>query len=96
MESYGRMVQTARRKKEWTVKTFIDRLGGDLSSAYITKIEVHGEIPTPSLTYKIAEVLDLDATELVKAAKENKRRIFDELLERKYEEAVTLHRLQKR
>lgn len=96
MESYGRMVQTARRKKEWTVKTLIERLGGDLSPAYITKIEVHGEIPTPSVTFKIAEVLEIDLMELVEAAKQNKRRLFDESLERKYEEVVTLHRLQKR
>lgn len=96
MESYGCMVQTARRKKEWTVKTLIERLGGDLSHAYITKIEVHGEIPTPSVTSKIAEVLDIDLTALVEAAKENKRRMFEESLERKYEEVITLHRLQKR
>jgi ribosome-binding protein aMBF1 (putative translation factor) len=87
--NYGQMVQVARRKKGWTVKTLIERLGHDLSPAYITKIEIHGEIPTPSLTCKIAEVLDIDLMTLVEAAKENKRRMFNEMLDRKWEEAFT-------
>jgi ribosome-binding protein aMBF1 (putative translation factor) len=87
--NYGQMVQAARRKKEWTVKTLIERLNGEVSPAYITKVEIHGEIPTPSLTCKIAEVLDIDLMALVEAAKENKRRMFNELLERKWEEVTT-------
>jgi transcriptional regulator with XRE-family HTH domain len=86
--TYGQIVQSARRKKELTVKAFIQRLGIKLSPAYVTKIEIHGEIPTPSLTCKIAEVLDIDLMALVEAAKENKRRMFNELLERKWEEVA--------
>ena len=89
MMTYGQMVQQARRKKELTVKTFIQRLGIKLSPAYVTKIEIHGEIPTPLLTCKIAEVLDIDLMSLVESAKENKRRMFNELLERKWEEVAT-------
>ena len=96
MESFGYKVQAARKKKGWAVKTFIDRLDVELSPAYITKIEVHGEIPAPSLICKIAEILDLDRAALLEAAKENKMRTFEESLEKKYEQAVTLYRLQKR
>lgn len=80
------MVQIARKKKEWTVKTFIKRLGDDLSPAYITKIEIHNEIPTPLLTLKIAEVLGIDKDTLVEAAKRERRRVFNEMLDRKYDE----------
>ena len=90
MESYGRMVHLARRKKEWTVKTLIERLGGDLSPTYITKIEVHGEIPTPLVTFKIAKALDIDLMELVEAAKTSKRFFFNESLDRKWEEIILL------
>lgn len=84
--TYGQMVQIARKKKEWTVKTFIKRLGDDLSPAYITKIEIHNEIPTPLLTLKIAEVLGIDKDTLVEAAKRERRRVFNEMLDRKYDE----------
>jgi transcriptional regulator with XRE-family HTH domain len=90
--TYGQMIQVARKRKGWTVRTFIERLGGNLSSAYITKIEVHNEIPTPLLTLKMAEVLGIDADILVKIAKTERRRIFDALLERKYEEANIQYR----
>lgn len=96
MESFGRIVQTARKNKGWAVRTFIERLGGELSPAYITKIEIHGEIPAPSLICKIAETLDINRDQLLEAAQENKVRMFQESLKRRYEEAVTLHRLQKR
>jgi transcriptional regulator with XRE-family HTH domain len=96
MNSFGYKVQTARKKRGWTVRTFVERLGLALSSAYITKIEVHGEIPAPAVTCKIAEVLGIDEAELLEIAKEGKRRNFDEVLEKKYQQAIGLYRLQKR
>lgn len=88
MESFGSMVRKAREKKEWTVRTFRERLGVKISPAYITKIEVKDEIPSPSLTLRIAEVLDIDFEKLVEAAKESRRRMFNEMLNRKWEEIL--------
>ena len=95
-ESFGKFVQMHRKKKEWTVKEFIERLGSDVSPAYITKIEVHGEIPSPLFVCKIAEVFDLDTDELWARAKKDKVENFDRNLEKKYQHEVGLCRLQKK
>jgi ribosome-binding protein aMBF1 (putative translation factor) len=79
------MVQTARRKKEWTVKTLIERLGGDISPAYITQIERHDQIPTPTLTVRLAEVLGIDLMTLVEAAKHQQRIKFNKALDRRWD-----------
>lgn len=86
--TFGLLVKTARKERGWTVKELIKRLGGGVSSAYMTKIEIHHEIPSPSFTWKLSEVLGIDLEVLVESAKESKRRMFEELLERKYEEVT--------
>ena len=95
-KTFGEKIQACRREKGWTVKQFIEKLGKDLSPAYITKIEVHGEIPSPELTCKIAEVFGINLKDFVKAAKEDKRRQFDISLDRRYEQAIGLYKLQKK
>ncbi|MCL5875362.1 MAG: helix-turn-helix domain-containing protein [Candidatus Dependentiae bacterium] len=95
MEDFGKIVQSHRRQKNWAVRTFIDLLGEDLSPAYITKIEIHGEIPSPQLICKIAEVLGLDQQDLLAKAKEEKVKSFGALLDKKYQTAISLYRLQK-
>lgn len=89
MKSFGYKVQAARKQKGWTSKMFIERLGVDISPSYITKIEVHGEIPAPYLIGKIAEVLDLNQQELFELAREEKMRNYDrryqEILEQKHQ-----------
>lgn len=75
------MVKRARHSKAWTVKQFIEqlgRLGTELSPTYVTKIEVHGEIPNPELICKIADVLNLNQSTLLDAAKKNKARSFEQ------------------
>jgi len=93
-KTFGEMVQEFRRKKGWTVKTFIEQLGQDVSPAYITKIEIHDEIPSPGLICRIADVLNVDYESLLKAAKDDKIKHFEESLEKKYQKAVGLYRLQ--
>lgn len=90
-KTFGNQIQIARRQKGLTVKAFIDRLGIEVSPAYITKIEIHGEIPRPSLICKMAEILELQEDELLDAAKENKIREFKQTLTKKYQQAVGLY-----
>jgi transcriptional regulator with XRE-family HTH domain len=89
MESLGNKIHTARKKKEWTAKTFIVKLGIDLSTSYITQIELHGAVPAPEVVCRIAEVLGLDKKDLLKLAMESKKSTFSKLLDKKYERAVS-------
>lgn len=91
-KTFAEIVQAARRSKGWTVKNFIERLDNNISAAYVTKIEVHGEIPAPTLICQIAEVLNLNETELLDAARTGKIHIFTQSLDKKYQQAVGLHR----
>ena len=95
-KSFADIVQSHRKEKGWTVKEFIEKLGGELSPAYVTKIEVHGEIPSPELICKIAGVFSLKEQELLEAAKEIKVQQFEESLEKRYQKAAGLYRLQKK
>ena len=95
-KSFGEIVQEFRRKRGWTVKAFIEQLGLDISPAYITKIEIHGEIPAPSFIGKIADLFKIDYEKLLAAAKSDKVRHFTISLDKKYHKAIGLYRLQRR
>ena len=86
--SFGELIQKLRRDKEWTVKEFIEKLGVKVSPAYITKIELHGEIPSPELIIKIADVFNYNEAELWKHAKTVKVEKFKASLEKKYQLAL--------
>jgi len=94
------IIKAERAKRNWTVKHFTEKLrpavGKNLSPAYITRIEQYGEVPSPELLCIIAEILELDLEKLMELARETKVRRFDESLEKKYREAVGLHRVQKK
>ena len=94
-KSFIEIVQDCRRKNGWTVKEFIVKLGGNLSPAYITKIEVHGEIPRPGLICEIATVCNLNKQDLLEIAKKSKVQQFEESLEKKYRHALDLYKSQK-
>ncbi len=93
--SFGETVQDLRRKKRWTVKNFIEHLDLDVSPAYITKIEIHGEIPNPNIICKIADAFDMDYEDLLSTAKTDKVKYFKESLEKKYVRAAGLYRIQR-
>ncbi len=98
--SFGELIQNLRREKGWTVKEFIGKLGkigkqGELSPAYITKIEIHGEIPNPEVICKMADVLGYDPDELLNSAKQRKIKKYKESLEEKYTKAIGFYRTQK-
>jgi transcriptional regulator with XRE-family HTH domain len=87
-KSFGKKVQEGRRNNGWTIRKFIEQLGIKLSPSYITKIEIHGEIPSPELICKIADVLGVDRLDLLETARANKIQSFTEFLEAKYQKAV--------
>jgi len=96
--SFGQHVQALRKEKGWSVKQFIDEIGDmskrgqKISAPYITRIEVHGEIPTPEIIIRIAEVLGCNEEEMLEMARENKVSKISQSLEEKYKHAYGLYR----
>lgn len=90
METFGDVVKSTRERLKLTVNDYILRLGNCVSRAYITKIELHDEIPSLELVEKIALVLALDEGHLVELAKEGKRNQFEKALNKKYSKASCL------
>lgn len=91
-KTFGSIVQSHRKEKKWTVKAFIEQLGNDISPAYITKIEVYGEIPSPTLICRIAKVFNLEYQYLLGIAKNEKIKIYSDLLEKKYTQIKVTNR----
>lgn len=98
--SFGEAVFKFRKERAWTVRDFIDQLGAKgqktVSPAYITRIEQYGEIPSPDLILRIADVFQVDGNELLECAKKLKVRKFNKALEEKYQRALALYRTQKK
>jgi hypothetical protein len=59
---------------------------------YVSRIEVHGDVPSPELTCSLASVLRFSAEKLLEAAKQQTLRATERKLQRKYENALTLYR----
>lgn len=85
---FGNIVQQRRKDKGFKIRDFIGQLGVDLSPSYITKIELHGEIPSPELICRIAKVLQIPHRDLWEIAKANKLQAISEALEAKYREVT--------
>lgn len=97
--SFGELVLTLRKKKDWTVKQFIEKLeekgGKSISPAYITRVEQYGEIPRPELICIMSDVFGYDQAKMLEFTRKVKVEKFDKTLQEKYEKAVGLYRTQK-
>jgi transcriptional regulator with XRE-family HTH domain len=92
--SFGEIIKHRRRAKGWTVREFLAKLGENMSPSYITRIEIRGEIPSPELTCRMAEVLDVDLKTLLGYAKTDKIKSLINVVDKKYEQAETYFRIQ--
>jgi len=97
--SFGEVVQYLRKSKGWTVRDFIKQVQSkgqeSISPAYITRIEQYGEIPSPELICRMADVFDYDENKLLECAKKIKVQRFNKTLEKKYQKAAGLYRIEK-
>ncbi len=59
-------------------------MNGDISAAYVTKIEFYGEIPSPTTVFKLCKALGLDAEILLNVAKKEKIEEYKDVLDVKY------------
>jgi transcriptional regulator with XRE-family HTH domain len=90
-ESFGRIIRTERLKRHWTAAELIEKLNGVFKRAYLVKIEIRAEIPSPRLIIDLARVFDLNADRLWAQAKKEKLERFDKRLEEQYQDAKLNH-----
>lgn len=79
---FARRVKRLRTERGLTVRDLAAALGK--SAAYLAKIEVQGEIPTPELTCEIARVLEAESIQLLGLAKEARLLSARRDIEREY------------
>ena len=100
------LILKLRKKHQWTIKEFVEKIKvkrravgterESISSAYITRIEQYGEIPSPALVCVMAEVLQYDMNGLLALAKKNKKDQLNENIDEKYARAVGWYRSQRK
>jgi len=81
----GKLIREFRTQRNiWTIKEFIQKLGLDISPGYITKIEMHGEIPTPFFLHKLAPLMNIELNHLLDRAREEKIEVYKKAIAEKY------------
>jgi chromosome partitioning protein len=83
---FARRVKQLRTERGLTIRDLATALGK--SVAYLAKIEVQGEIPTPELTYEIARVLQAHPIQLLELAKETRVTSVTRDIEREYARVI--------
>ena len=87
---FGQTIRELRRKRGWSVYDLAERI--ERTAGYISKIEARGEIPSPEMITALADALRTPAEGLFEIAKREKTEQAASLIERKYDEALTLYR----
>ena len=85
--TFANIFRTKRRQKGWTAQELIKILDRQLSPAYITKIEAHGEIPSPEVIIRIAQVFEMDEQILLTIAQREKVAKYQSDLQKRYRDA---------
>ena len=86
VSAFAREVKKLRSERRLTIRDLASKLGK--SVAYLAKIEVQGEIPTPGLTCEIARALNASPTTLLRLAKESRILSVARDINREYGEAI--------
>jgi chromosome partitioning protein len=82
----AREVKRLRAERGLTVRDLAAKLGK--SVAYLAKIEVQGEIPTPEFTCELARVLEVEPAVLLRLAKEARLSSLASEIDRQYSQAL--------
>lgn len=92
---FGQEFLRLRNDRGWTARELIAKLAQAnkaVSPAYITRIEQHGEIPSPEFIHAVAKVLECDVNKLLECAKRSKLENMKEYLDEKYGPIDTLQK----
>ena len=82
----GRIIKEYREKNNLTGKEFINIIGENFSSSYLTKIEKYEEIPSPDIVIKIAKVCNLHVRAALSNAKFFLLTRYADELDKRYKE----------
>lgn len=93
MGKLAEKVKAQRLEKDLGVRDLAGKLG--VSPGYVSRIEGRGEIPSPEMICRIADVLEIKAEQLLELAAEDVLNRTKEDLSQKHTEALRLYRRKK-
>lgn len=82
--SFGDLIKSKRLRLGFNTKDFTQRCGDIFSLAYLTKIELYDEIPSPKVVIILANVLDYPVEYLLERARKAKIQNYIKLISKKY------------
>lgn len=86
---FARLIKRLRAERDLTIRDLASALRK--SVAYLAKIEVQGEIPTPQLIWEMARILGANPAELLRLAKEARISSIAREIDREHSLAITTH-----
>lgn len=92
--TFAQIVRQMRNKKSWSVYDLAEKIGR--TAGYVSKIEARGEIPSPDMIIKLAEVLGAKPEGLIELAKKEKSKEVSQAVQRKYDDSLALYRKTKK
>lgn len=94
MNALSERLRQLREDHGYKVRDFADLIGK--TPGYISRIEGRGEVPSPELLCKIAEVYQLDPEELFELAKQSQLERTERDIDARYASALALYRKEKK
>jgi transcriptional regulator with XRE-family HTH domain len=92
--TFAQTIRELRHKKGWSVYDLAKNL--DKTPGYISKIEARGEIPSPEMIIRLAELLGVKPERLIEIAKAEKAKTASQAVQKKYDDGLALYRRGKR
>jgi len=89
--TFAERIKELRKAKGWSVYDLAQKIGVK-SPGYVSRIEARGEVPSPDMVIKLAEVLGVDPEKLINLAKQQKSSELIENVQKKYDDTLTLYR----
>lgn len=98
--TFADKIRELRNKMGWSVYDLAKKLhnekGNPMTAGYISKIEARGEIPSPQMIIKLAELFGLEPEYLIEIAKTEKAKEVSRVVQKKYDDRLTLYRRSKK
>ena len=88
--TFAQKIRELRNEKGWSVYDLAEKLGK--TPGYISKIEARGEIPSPQVIIRLAELLDVKPEDLIEIAKAEKTKEVSRVVQQKFDEGLALYR----
>lgn len=90
MSELAAKIRQLRMQQQLGLRELAGRLGK--SPGYLSRIEGRGEIPSPTFLWRLAEVLDADAEELLSLRHQETLRRAQAMIHQRHEQTLSLFR----